>query len=179
MATTPWSKFITVLKHPKSKKLKPKRKQQQQQQQKRPVVSKAECLVCLETEPCVSTSTCNHPICVNCLGTYISVTHNSRMPCPCPSSAICKAEFTIDDIAPFVDDEQICKIWLGEAAKKIEAGLGMYCPRKECSKPILWKVKSAKKRNLSGKCRSCGQHVCTHCKSAFHTHLRYGTNILV
>ena len=162
-----WSKFVTTIKHPKSKKSKSTKKT-------RPIgLTEDECQVCLETEQCLSTSTCNHPICVNCLGTYISVTHNSRMPCPCPSSAICKAEFTIDDIAPFVDDEQIGKIWLGEAEKQIEKGLGMYCPRQNCSKPILWKEKTSKKRNGAGKCRNCGQPVCIPCKSAYHANLTF------
>lgn len=161
-----WSKFVTIIKHPQSKKSKSKKT-------KSICLTEDECQVCLETEQCLSTSKCNHPICVKCLGTYINVTHNSRMPCPCPSSAICKAEFTIDDIAPFVDDEQIGKIWLGEAEKQIEKGLGMYCPRQNCSKPILWKEKTAKKRKVAGKCRSCGQPVCIQCKSAYHANLMY------
>ena len=162
-----WSKFVATIKHPKSKKSKSTKKT------KCISLTEDECQVCLETEQCLSTSTCNHPICVKCLGTYINVTHNSRMPCPCPSSAICKAEFTIDDIAPFVDDEQIGKIWRGEAEKQIERGLGMYCPRQNCSKPILWKEKTAKKQKLAGKCRSCGQPVCIPCKSAYHANLTY------
>src|SRR5437762_709381 len=164
-----WSKFVTTIKHPKSKISKSTK------EIKSISLSEDECQVCLETEQCLSTSTCNHPICVKCLGTYISVTHNSRMPCPCPSSAICKAEFTIDDIAPYVDDEQIGKIWISEAAKQIEKGLGMYCPRRECSKPILWKEKILKKRHIGGKCRSCGQQICLHCKSASHINLSYSS----
>lgn len=163
--TTSWKKkFVKILTFKKStKNIKPVG------------VSEQECIVCLDTAHCLSTSKCNHPICVNCLGTYISVTHNSRMPCACPSSAICKAQFTIDDIAPYVDDEQIGKIWLGEATKQIELGLGMYCPRRECSKPILWNEKTLKKRHIAGKCRSCGQTVCMHCKSAYHTNLSYSS----
>jgi IBR domain, a half RING-finger domain len=132
-----------------------------------------ECLVCLETEQCLTTSQCKHPICVSCLGTYIAVTHQYRMPCPCPSSAFCEHEFTIDDIAPYVDDVQIAKIWLVQAGLQIDSGLGMYCPRSTCSKPILWKSRAAKRAGATGKCRSCSQPVCISCKSAYHTNLTY------
>lgn len=157
--------WLRLLKHPKPKKTKSKKKS--------PTVNENECLVCLETEQCISTSKCNHPICIQCLGTYINVTHNSRMPCPCPSSAICKAEFTIDDIAPFVNDVQIGKIWLCQAGIQIEKGLGMYCPNPRCSKPVLWSAKIAKSKSVSGKCRSCGQQVCIPCKGAYHTNFTY------
>jgi hypothetical protein len=159
------TKFVKALKRPK--KPKPKEKRQDG------VVSEDECIVCLETEQCVSTQKCNHPICVKCLGTYIAVTHGSRMPCPCPSSAICKAEFTIDDIAPFVNDEQIAKIWLEQAALQIEKGLGIYCPNPQCSKPILWSAKAKKRRGATGKCRGCSQPVCVPCKSAYHFNMTY------
>ena len=158
-----WSKFVTTIKHPKSQK-----------STTQPIgLREDECQACLDTVQCLSTSECNHPVCVTCLGIYIDVAHNSRMPCRCLSSAICNAEFTIDDIAPFVDDEQIGKIWRGEAEKQIEKGLGMYCPRQSCSKPILWGEKIAKKRNGTGKCRSCGQPVCIPCKSAHHANITY------
>jgi len=136
-------------------------------------LSEQECQVCLETAQCVSTSNCNHPICIACLGTYIHVTHHSRMPCPCPSSAVCQQFFTIDDISPYVNNEQIGKIWLVQAAIQIERGLGMYCPDKKCSKPILWKAKLAKRPGATGKCRSCHQPICISCKCAYHTNLTY------
>lgn len=132
-----------------------------------------ECVVCLDTRPCLTTSTCNHPICVSCLGVYITVTHNSRLPCPCPSSAICQSEFTIDDIAPFVNDETIAKIWLMEATKLVEKGLGMYCPNQKCSKPIYWKEKVARRKVASGKCKNCSQPICISCKAAYHSNLTY------
>jgi IBR domain, a half RING-finger domain len=162
------TKFVKALQRPK--KPKPKEKGQQP---KDVALNDEECLVCLETEQCVSTQKCRHPICVTCLGTYIAVTHGSRMPCPCPSSAICKAKFTIDDIAPFVNDEQIAKIWLEQAALQIEKGLGIYCPNPQCSKPILWNKKAKKKRGAAGKCRNCTQPVCVGCKSAYHFNMRY------
>jgi hypothetical protein len=160
-----WSKFVATIKHTKKSK--------KSKSTLSIGLTEDECQVCLETKQCLSTSTCNHPICVTCLGTCISVTHKWRIPCPCPFSAICKGEFTIDDIAPFVDDELLGKIWRGEAEKQIEKGLGMYCPRQNCSKPILWKEKTANKRNGAGKCRSCGQPVCMPCKSALHDNLTY------
>lgn len=159
---TSWSTFVTSLKHSTSKKPRPQRA--------RPRLVEDECVACLEITQCVATASCNHPICASCLGTYISVTHHSRLPCPCPSSAICKAEFTIDDIEPFVDNEELKKIWLGQAAKQIEQGLGMYCPNPQCSKPILWSAKKGKK--CAGKCRNCGQTICLPCRSTFHTNLR-------
>jgi hypothetical protein len=164
--TMGWSSFINHLKHPKKTK---------SCHTKRPLKSltEDECIVCLETEQCLTTSGCNHPICINCLGTYIAVTHHSRMPCPCPSSAICEHEFTIDDIAPYVNDAQIGKIWLVQAGLQIEKGLGMYCPRAVCSKPILWRTKMAKPSGSAGKCRSCSQPVCISCKSAYHSNLTY------
>ena len=170
--TTSFSKLFKPFNGPKSKKiLKPK--------PKRPVLEEAECQVCLESEECLTTPYCNHHICINCLGTYIAVTHNSRMPCPCPSSAICTAKFTIDDIAPFVNDAQIGKIWLEQAAIQIEQGLGMYCPNRDCSKPILWKKKAVKKSNVAGKCRCCLQPVCIQCKSAYHTNLTYDLKLWI
>ena len=168
---TAWEHLVKILKPPKPKKTKAKTKT--------PVLSENECLVCLETVQCLSTSQCNHPICVRCLGTYIAVTHNSRMPCPCPSSAICKAKFTIDDIAPFVDDAEIGRIWLCQAEIQIEKGLGMYCPNQQCSKPILWSAKIGKKKKIAGKCRGCGQPVCIPCKSAYHTHLTYSLRLIL
>jgi hypothetical protein len=149
----------------KKKTIKPKRK--------RPTLEEAECSVCLETEQCLTTGYCNHSICIKCLGGYISVTHNSRMPCPCPSAVYCPYKFTIDDIAPFVNDAQIGKIWLEQATIQIEQGLGMYCPNRDCSKPILWRKKVAKKSNVAGKCRCCSKPVCIPCKSAYHTNLTY------
>jgi IBR domain, a half RING-finger domain len=132
-----------------------------------------ECLVCLETEECITTSSCGHAICLTCLGRYIEVTHHSRMPCPCPSSAICKAAFTIDDITPFVDNAVIGKIWLAQAAIRIEAGNGMYCPNIKCSKPILWNQQMNKKRGMGGKCRGCQTSICIYCKTAYHSGLTY------
>jgi len=129
-----------------------------------------ECVACLETGKCVATSKCNHPICVECLGIFITTTHHSRMPCPCPSSAICSGEFTLDDIEPFVDDETR---WLLEADRQIQNGLGMHCPNLDCSKPILWNAKIAKKRRVVGKCKSCGERICIRCKVAYHTDLTY------
>jgi len=132
-----------------------------------------ECVVCLENERCITTARCNHPICVECLGTYINVTHNSRMPCPCPASAICTQQFTIEDITPYVNETQIGKIWLVQAAKQIESGLGMYCPNQTCSKPILWTTKKLKKSKGAGKCRACNQPICMVCKTIFHHLMRY------
>ena len=153
----------------KKKTIKPKRK--------RPTLEEAECSVCLETEQCLTTAYCNHSICIKCLGGYISVTHNSRMPCPCPSAVYCPYKFTIDDIAPFVNDAQIGKIWIEQAAIQIEQGLGMYCPNRNCSKPILWRKKVAKKSNVAGKCRCCSHPVCIPCKSAYHSNLTYDLNL--
>ena len=170
MLTTMTTSFSKLLKPFRSG---PKSKKKSKPKRKRPTLEEAECSVCLETEQCLTTAYCNHFICIACLGKYISVTHNSRMPCPCPAAAICTAKFTIDDIAPFVNDAQIGKIWLEQAAIQIEQGLGMYCPNRDCSKPILWRKKVAKKRNVAGKCRCCSQPVCIPCKSAYHTNLTY------
>jgi len=159
------TKFVKVFKRTKKPKVKEKPKDV--------VPAEQECLVCLETEQCISTQKCSHPICMACLGAYIAVTHSSRMPCPCPSSAICKAKFTIDDIAAFVNDEQISRIWLEQAALQIEKGLGIYCPNPQCSKPILWSAKAKRKRGAAGKCRHCTQPVCVGCKSAYHFNMTY------
>src|SRR5579862_766545 len=132
-----------------------------------------ECVVCLETDRCLTTTRCNHPICVGCLGTYINVTHHSRMPCPCPASAICKQKFTIEDITPYVDEEQIRAIWLVQAAKQVEAGRGMYCPNDTCSKPVLWTAKKLKKSKGAGKCRSCNQPICMRCRTVYHHSMTY------
>jgi hypothetical protein len=137
-----------------------------------PKLARAECVVCLETEQCLSTRLCYHAICVNCLGSYINVTHNSRMPCPCPSHITCKQSFTIEDLTPFLDVEQIQKIWLVQAGIQIEKGHGMYCPNSKCSKPILWNAVTNRKA-ITGKCRACGTIVCVPCKSAYHSGLTY------
>jgi len=171
--TTSFSKLLKPFRRgskSKKKTTKPKRK--------RPTLEEAECSVCLETEQCLTTAYCNHPVCIKCLGTYIAVTHNSRMPCPCPSAVYCPYKFTIDDIAPFVNDAQIGKIWLEQAAIQIEQGLGMYCPNRACSKPILWRKKVATKSNVAGKCRCCSQPVCIPCKSAYHPNLTYDLNFV-
>ena len=154
------------------KSLKPHSKKHQTDQVPKPL-SEQECQVCLETGQCISTRKCTHPICITCLGTYIHLTHNSRMPCPCPSSAICKQVFTIDDISPYVNNEQIGKIWLVQAGIQIEGGQGMYCPNTKCSKPILWKAKAARRRAAAGKCRACHQPICMVCKCVYHTNLTY------
>jgi E3 ubiquitin-protein ligase RNF144 len=166
-----WSTFIERLKPKRSKKH--AKTSTSPSKRKKPILSEAECQVCLDTEQCLTTSKCNHAICVKCLGKYISVTHHSRMPCPCPSSAICKSLFTIDDITPFVNDTEIAKIWLCQATIQIEKGLGMYCPNPTCSKPILWKEKLAKKKEAAGKCRNCEQPICIPCKSAYHNNMTY------
>jgi len=121
------------------------RKKKTNPKRKRLTLEEAECSVCLETEQCLATAYCNHSTCIKCLARYISVTHNSRMPCPCPSAVHCPHKFTIDDIAPFVNDAQIGKIWFEQAAMQIEQGLGMYCPNRDCSKPILWREKLPKR----------------------------------
>src|ERR1700731_1703260 len=90
-------------------------------------LSEAECVACLEITQCHTTSECNHSICQKCLGKFITVTHHSIMPCPCPSSAICPAQFNIDDVLPFVDDSVLDKIYIAKAAKLVENGFGMYC----------------------------------------------------
>jgi len=152
------------------KSLKPQRKKHQTERVPKPL-SEQECQVCLETGQCISTRKCTHPICITCLGTYIHLTHNSRMPCPCPSSAVCKQLFTIDDISPYVNNEQIGKIWLVQAGIQIERGQGMYCPNTKCSKPILWKAKAARRTAAAGKCRACHQPICMVCKCVYHTNL--------
>ena len=134
-----------------------------------------ECVVCLETEKCLSTSKCKHPICTKCLGDFIITTHNSSMPCPCPSSAICTGKFTVDDITPLVDNDILDSIWLAQAEGRIREGLGMYCTKRECSRPILWDVKTAKRQNVVGICRSCGEVICISCKTPEHNGLTYRT----
>jgi len=133
----------------------------------------AECVVCLETGLCIATSTCSHAICLECLGNFITTTHQSRLPCPCPSSAICSGKFTVDDIEPFVGHANLYRIWLLQADEQIRNGLGMYCPNRACLKPILWTAKIAKKRYAVGKCRSCGERICIRCKVAYHDNLTY------
>lgn len=164
---TKFSNFFKSLKSHKTKN----HKQTQEPPLSRP--SDQECQVCLETGQCISTKNCTHPICITCLGTYIHLTHNSRMPCPCPSSAHCQQFFTIDDISPYVNNEQIGKIWLVQAGIQIERGQGMYCPNKKCSKPILWKPKAARRTGAAGKCRGCHQPICMACKCAYHSNLTY------
>ena len=137
-----------------------------------PKLETDECIVCLETAQCLTTRRCDHPICVDCVGTYINITHKSRMPCPCPSSATCKELFTIKDLTPFLGVEQIQKIWLAQACIEIEKGRGIYCPNSKCSKPVLWTSKN-KLRAGTGKCRSCRSEICISCKSAYHTGLTY------
>jgi hypothetical protein len=124
-----------------------------------------ECVSCLGTESCISTASCKHGICKPCLGSYITITQNSRMPCPCPAE--CQEKFTIDDITPFVEDEVIGKIWYTQATIRIEKGKGMYCPNTACSKPILWK-QAVKRPYRGAKCRGCGEPVCIRCKVAYH-----------
>ena len=155
------------------KSLKSNKTQKKQKRHPLSPPSVQECQVCLETDQCISTNKCSHAICISCLGTYIHVTHNSRMPCPCPSSAICQQFFTIDDITPYIKDEQIGKIWLVQAGIQVEKGLGMYCPNEKCSRPILWKLKQARRRGAAGKCQGCQQPICITCKCAYHTNLTY------
>lgn len=138
-----------------------------------------ECVVCLETARCLTTSKCHHPICVDCLSPYINITHNSRMPCPCPASAICHEQFTIDDITPYVNEEQIYKIWLFQAVKQIETGMGMYCPNPNCSKPILWTKKRLRKSGGAGKCKNCHQPICMKCKTIYHQFMTYSPFLCV
>jgi hypothetical protein len=160
---------------PRSKPKKPVQKKGKEGNGKGKALSlvENECIVCLEQEPCLTTTKCNHPICVTCLGTYINVTHHSRMPCPCPSSAICEQEFTIDDLTPYLDDEQVAKIWLVQANIQIEKGHGIYCPNPRCSKPVLWNSAKTMVEGKAGKCRACQQAICMSCKSGYHTGLTY------
>jgi hypothetical protein len=137
---------------------------------KAPKLGLNECVVCLESEQCLTSRRCNHPICVNCLGDYINITHNSRMPCPCPSFVTCGQYFMIDDLTPFLEVEQVNKIWLQQAAIHVEKGAGMFCPNSKCSKPVLFSH-AVQKKAKTGICRSCHSAICIPCKSAFHTNL--------
>jgi hypothetical protein len=160
-------KVIKIIKSLKSKK------RQEKSKRAVPELIEEECLVCLETGRCLSTSKCHHPICIDCIGPYVAITHHSRLPCPCPAAAICPEQFTLIDITPFVTEEQIFKIWLERAVKEIENGRGMYCPNPTCSKPILWSRKREKKAGGGGKCKHCKQPVCLRCKSIYHHLMTY------
>jgi hypothetical protein len=151
---------------------KTKSKPEMKPRAKPPKLGPNECVVCLEREQCLTSRRCNHPICVNCLGDYINITHNSRMPCPCPSFVTCGQYFMIDDLTPFLDVEQVNKIWLQQAAIQVEKGAGMFCPNSKCSKPVLFSH-AVKKKAKAGKCRSCHSAICIPCKSAYHTNLTY------
>jgi IBR domain, a half RING-finger domain len=133
-----------------------------------------ECVICLDSADCISPRACSHPVCLTCLASYITITHQSRMPCPCPSQTVCPNEFTIDDLTPHLDTAAIHKIWLVQAGRIIESGRGMYCPNSHCGKPILWNKAPLRRRHAAtGKCRNCGEKVCMRCKTRQHVSMTY------